>query len=192
MRRPIKVILAGLLLIACLLSGCFTPVLVDYDHKAVSKFASYRCFVIDAPAAQEHSNDLALSPIVSRRFASELAESLKLRGYVENCPSPDFRVRFNLSKQTVNNIDFNYPNNLRFFYYNNVYPDVGFFPQPYFDQYEEGTFLIDLIDATSEELVWRGTYTERLGRHALKENKIRTIIDRILDQFPPTKNEYFN
>lgn len=53
------------------------------------------------------------------------------------------------------------------------------------ETYEEGTIIIDIIDARSQELVWRAAHTERLAREARGDNEIHTIINQILANFPP-------
>ena len=187
MDRHAQTAFTGLLLITSfLLPGCVTPVIVDFDREAALKFEGYTCFVIDTPEEiPENPEDVFSGPIVNRRFARELDASLKARGYTGDCSTPDFRVRFNTSKKTVTDIDFNWPNNSNCFYYHGFHPNVGYFPPPYINRYEEGTFLIDIIDEQSGELVWRGTYVKRLGRQALKDREVRSIIDSILDRFPP-------
>lgn len=180
-----QAILNGLLLATLILSGCATPVFVDYDDQAVLKFDRYKCFAIDIPEAQGNVENAVFSPIVKRRFARELEVSLKARGYTDDCSTPDFRVWFYAYQKTVTDADFHIGRNITFFRYDCFAPEVGYFPQPYFDQYEEGTFLIDIIDTQSNELVWRGTYLKRLQRRAPNEAEIRTIIDNILDRFPP-------
>ncbi|MGK0464281.1 MAG: hypothetical protein ACJAT5_000693 [Lentimonas sp.] len=185
MHRSSKSILTGLLLITFLLPGCFTPVLVDYDREAALKFDSYKCFVIDTSEEQAGSEDLVFSPIANRRFVRGLDAALKERGYISDCSEPDFRVRFHTAKKNVNRLDFRYPNNAMRFHAHCFQPNVGFFPPPYIDRYQEGIFLIDIIDAQSKELVWRGTYVERLQRQPHEDEEVRTIIDKILDRFPP-------
>ena len=175
----------SLLFFVCLLSGCVSPVLIDYDREAVEQFSAYQCFAIDSPTEQEQPEDSAFSPIVDRRFSRELDAALKSGGYTADCAEPDFRVRFYTIKETITQMNFNYPVNYR--YAGNVClaPNVGYFPPPYVDRYDEGTFLIDIIDSGTEMLVWRGSYAERLRDDSLQENNLRTIIERILEQFPP-------
>ena len=167
MHRHAQTVFTGLFLITFLLSGCVTPVIVDFDREAALKFEGYTCFVINPPEEMpENPEDVFSGPIVNRRFKRELDASLKARGYTDDCSAPDFRVRFNTSKKTVTDIDFNWPNNSNCFYYYGLSPNVGYFPSSYIDSYEQGTFLIDIIDEQSGELVWRGTYLKRLGRQA--------------------------
>ena len=186
MHRRVKTILTGILLIAFFLSGCVTPVLVDYDHEAAAGFEAYQYFAIDTSETQESSESMVFSPIANRRFKRAIETTLKERGYIKDDSKADFIIEFHADKKTVTEIDFY--NNIysrRGSYYPSTFPDIGFFPPPYVDQYDEGTLYIDIIDAQSKELVWRGTYIERLGRRPHTAEEIHSIINSILNRFPP-------
>jgi len=185
MHRNIKIILTGILLIILFLAGCVSTVFVDYDHEAATKFVAYKCFTVDTADSTEASEDLVFSPIAYRRFEHAIKIGLKERGYDSDCSEVDFIVRFHAAKRTINEIDFfNNVHPLRP-YYPSFYPDAGFFPPPYIDRYDEGIFVIDIIDAQSEELVWRGTYTERIGRRPHDNEEVCILINRILERFSP-------
>lgn len=182
-----RLTLIGIFLCMCFLTGCTTPVTVDYDREAASKFYDYECFVVDSLEVQKGLDDIVFSPIAIRRFTRALGTALIKRGYVKNCPEPDFRVLFRATKKQITRMNSTYPYTAMNFRYHAYYPDFGFFPSPYIDQYDEGTFLIDIVDAHSQDLVWRGSYAERLDRRPHSNEEIRFIINKILDQFPPMK-----
>jgi hypothetical protein len=55
-------------------------------------------------------------------------------------------------------------------------------------EYERGTVILDIIDARSNELVWRGTVKAHLGANPSArdtEKKVSNAVDKILAQFPP-------
>ena len=55
-------------------------------------------------------------------------------------------------------------------------------------QYEQGTLLLDLIDPESKQLIWRGTGQTRLRDLKTpeeREARVREVVDRILERFPP-------
>ena len=165
------------------LVGCVSPVRVDYDREAAPKFHSYQCFEVDSRELRANYMDIVLSPIVDRRIERELNAVLKMRGFSNDCAQPDFRVTFDTKKKKVTELN-----------------DLGVGPTPYrrypysgfggysnvqIDQYEEGTFIVDIIDMQSKELVWRGAYVKRLGWNAPTDAEIREIIIETLAQFPP-------
>ena len=182
---PVRILALALPALALILfSGCATPTRIDYDREAAHKFSSYQCFELDSRELRADYQDIVLSPIVDRRIERELNATLHSKGFTSDCATPDFRVTFNTIKKTVTELN-----------------DLGVGPAPFrrypyrgyggynniqIDQYEEGTFIIDIIDAPSKELVWRGAYVKRLGWNAPTDAEIRAIIVKILENFPPS------
>ena len=166
------------------LSGCVSPTSVDYDRAAAAQLASYQCFTIDSRETRANYQDVVLSPIVDRRIEQAIDQTLRAKGMRNDCAVLDFRVTFNTVTKTKTEI-----NDL----------SVGSSPfrrHPYFgysgysridiDQYEQGTFIIDIIDNQSNELVWRGAYTKRLGWSAPDDAEVQKIVSEILANFPPS------
>jgi hypothetical protein len=55
-------------------------------------------------------------------------------------------------------------------------------------EYDEGSLTIDLVDADSAALLWRGTGTQRFREYKDPEKAsrdINTLVEKILAQFPP-------
>lgn len=168
------------------MSGCVSPTTVDYDRAASVKFGDYKCFAIDSRETRSNYQDVVLSPIVDRRIEQAIGKTLVAKGLSQDCAQPDFRITFNTVTETKTEVN-----------------DLGigatpFRRHPYFgyggygrldiDQYEQGTFIVDIIDAQSKELVWRGAYTKRLGWSAPTDEEVQKIVSEILADFPPTKN----
>lgn len=173
-------ILAGTLLF---LGGCTTRTTVDYDRAAAAKFSSYECFIIDSRESRSNYQDVVLSPIVDRRIESAIGRELQAKGFQQNCSKHDFRVTFSTLTKTrteINDLGVG-PTIFR------RYPYMGYggYSQIDIDQYEEGTFIVDIIDNNSKELVWRGAYAKRLGWSAPTEEEVHVIVNSILAEFPP-------
>lgn len=176
------------LITLCLLflSGCVSPTIVDYDRAAITQFSGYQCFVIDSRETRANYQDVILSPIVDRRIEQAIGQTLRAKGLRHNCPQPDFRVTFNTVTKTKTEVN-----------------DLGVGPSPFrrhpyfgyagystldIDQYEQGTFIIDIIDQKSKQLVWRGAYTKRLGWSAPSDEEVQKIVSEIFAEFPPRGN----
>ena len=168
------------------LSGCVSPTTVDYDRSVAAQFANWQCYTIDSREARASYQDVVLSPIVDRRIEQAINQALQAKGMREDCPEADFRVTFNTLTTTKTEIN-----------------DLGVGPTPFrrhpyygyagysmidVDQYEQGTFIIDLIDNRSKELVWRGAYTQRLGWSAPGDEEVQEIVNDILANFPPKQS----
>jgi hypothetical protein len=165
------------------LVGCVSPTTVDYDRSAIGKLQQYRCFQIDSREQRKNYQDVVLSPIVDRRIERALNVELLSKGFTDNCAKPDFRVTFNTVTKTKTEIrDLGMgPSAFR------RYPYHGYsgYSQLDIDQYEQGTFIVDIIDEPSKELVWRGAYVKRLGWSAPTDAEIQKIVSEILMNFPP-------
>lgn len=185
MSPPMKPFLMLLPLASLVLSGCVSQKQVDYDRAAAAQLGGYRCFVIDSRETRSNYQEVILSPIVDRRIERAIEQTLAAKGLTQDCAEPDFRVTFNTVTKTKTELN-----------------DLGVGPSPYrrhpyygyggynrlnLNQYEEGTFIIDIIDNTSKELVWRGTYTKRLGWSAPTDEEVQAIVGDILKTFPPSK-----
>ena len=185
MSPPMKPFLMLLPLASLVLSGCVSQKQVDYDRAAAAQLGGYRCFVIDSRETRSNYQEVILSPIVDRRIERAIEQTLAAKGLTQDCAEPDFRVTFNTVTKTKTELN-----------------DLGVGPSPYrrhpyygyggynrlnLNQYEEGTFIIDIIDNTSKELVWRGTYTKRLGWSAPTDEEVQAIVGDILRTFPPSK-----
>ena len=58
-------------------------------------------------------------------------------------------------------------------------------------QYEEGTLVLDLIDAKSRDLIWRGAAKADVEVATTPEKRdklIQAAVHKILENFPPTNN----
>lgn len=177
---------ATLLALASLsLVACVSPTHIDYDRAAATQIGSYRCFVIDSRETRSNYQEVVLSPIVDRRIERAIEQTLLAKGLDQGCANPDFRVTFNTVTKTKTELT-----------------DLGVGPSPFrrhpyygysgfsrvdINQYEEGTFIIDIIDNISKELVWRGAYTKRLGWSAPTDEEVTAIVRDILDTFPPVE-----
>ena len=66
---------------------------------------------------------------------------------------------------------------------------VRHYSRSWIEEYERGTLVIDVVDAATNQLVWRGSARSRLpdGRTAEQRNRlVRDAVERILARFPPT------
>jgi hypothetical protein len=60
--------------------------------------------------------------------------------------------------------------------------------ETYVDQYEQGTLILDVIDAGSNKLIWRGSAAARVVDDKTPEERTRRVneaVEKILERFPP-------
>lgn len=174
-----KFALPAVILLCAFLSGCVTPTHFDYEQAALEEMAAYQTFKIDTREARADYQDVVLSPIVDRRIERAIESVLQSKGF-QTSAEPDFRVSFNTVTKTKTEInDFGPPPFRRYPYYGYGGRSLDI------SEYEEGTFLIDIIDTKNKQLVWRGAYVKRLGWSAPNEAEVQDIVSSILAKFPP-------
>ncbi|MBC2600162.1 DUF4136 domain-containing protein [Puniceicoccus vermicola] len=165
------------------LSGCTTTPMVDYDHGASERLNTYTTFDLATRVNNGEFREVILSPIVDRRIERAIVETLEKRGYIRSSTEAEFLVAFDTITKTRTDID-------SFIVTTGASPRSPFYgsidtADVSYREYEEGTFVIDVIDNLSQELVWRGALSQRLGKDAPDQENIQKIITSILDQFPP-------
>jgi hypothetical protein len=171
------------LFVLFLLLGCQSPTVIDYDAEALERIVNYNSYWIDTLEERKNYGTVALSPIVDRRITSAIHKNLKDKGFTRKEEQADFQINFHtLTKERTEVHDLSYG-------------PAPFSRSPYFgdysygrlyvDNYEEGTLVIDVIDAKSQKLVWRGAHARRLQRKALHADEAQLVVDAILLEFPP-------
>ena len=165
---------------AVILSGCAGTASYDYERSALERISRYESFTIVSPKTEMERDGVLLSPIVDRRIERSIKQQLSQSGFEENVSDPDFRVTFRTMANTRTDYT-EFPAGIRrgpaFHGYYGSYLDIS--------EFEEGIYVIDIVDGPSNELVWRGSYRKRLRTHAPDEAEIEAIVEAILTDFPP-------
>jgi hypothetical protein len=163
-------VLAGLaiVLLAC---GC-SSVSVQHDWNENTDFNRFRSFrVLDRPAS------FAGDPLVWNRLHDALRDELESRAYTENTTDPDFLVAVHIDVQDRVNVQtYNYGYGVYSDWHGR---DIAV------SQYQEGTLVIDFVDASDNEVFWRGWGTKILDGKTREPAVIRDIVSKIISQYPP-------
>lgn len=167
------------------LAGCATSSSIDYDQAAKAKMAAYKTYSIDPREAREAADSVVLSPIVDRRIEAAISKQLNDKDYEAVDSNPDFRVTFQVAtrtRQSIQRVDYEpFPR----YHYRHFHYRFPSYSEYAVREYEEGTFIIDLIDNASSELVWRGVYVKSLGWSSPDAAAVDEIVAETLGQFPP-------
>ncbi|CAA6690720.1 MULTISPECIES: DUF4136 domain-containing protein [unclassified Lentimonas] len=177
-----KSALTSLLLLSLVaLSGCVSPVTVDYNTHAAHKFSGYQCFDIDTREERAQYHQVSLNPSTDSRILSEINAALKARGFSDTCAQPDFRVTYCVTNETMTEVNTKDTSGagrgVAYVFRENFRFEV--------DKYQKGTFLLSIIDEQSQEVVWQASYSKRWDAERPTDEKIREIITETLAQFPP-------
>jgi hypothetical protein len=171
-------VLAG----ALLLSACAPRIYVDQDPDA--KLGGYHRFAWLSPPPAPVRDPILDSQILDGRVHKAVSADLKGRGYEEVAPdaSPDFLVTYHTSsKQTLQSTGPSFG-----FGFVDAFPRgfgaVGFGPDV--QTRDEGTLMLDVLDAQSKRLVWRGWTTQLLNQDNYSDSSISGAVKDIFDKLP--------
>ncbi len=163
-----------------------TRVQTDYDHGA--DFAQYSTFAWYSSTDDDSRPTAGPSQIVDGRIRQAISQNILAKGLSQTTPdAADLLVAYYTSLSSQ----------LRFHHMGRGYgwgwgPHWGFgysywpgwsYTAVY--PYHEGTIIVDIIDRSKQQLVWRGVVTSVLNRKSSSEEKIDQSMTRILREFPP-------
>jgi hypothetical protein len=160
-------------------AGCAT-VSVNYDYDPDVNFTNLKTFnwLPNPKSTTRHG-------LVLNRVKVAVKRELKSKGIVMVSDNPDFLIAIHGDKHSRTTItDWGYSPGRYGRYWGPRNIDVY--------QYEEGTLILDFVDANIKELIWRGTATGIVDPDLSPEKrteKINNAVMKILDKFPPTIND---
>jgi hypothetical protein len=135
--------------------------------------------------------------LVERRIYQAVEREFTARGFRKIISgTPDFRIAFHIVSDTKLDVRTLGRMSERFYVY--PYGHRGYFgygyggtTQQYAREFIEGTLILDVVDARSEQLIWRGWMSEALDDDPTPEN-VRMYVDaavsKILARFPPASD----
>jgi hypothetical protein len=188
--------LAGAVLVGALAACSGIQTRTNFDPSAVQALESYRTY--SWLPMKEGADTRIYNSIIQSRVRLAVDRELAERGYrlVDENQKPDFKLGWHGAIDKRVDVDV----------INNFY---GYRWDPWFDpffgpvayggagaptatvrEYREGTLILDVVDAKSNNLVWRGTAETTLAdnMNAKKSQKlIDNAVEKILKDFPPEK-----
>ncbi|SIT87912.1 DUF4136 domain-containing protein [Pontibacter indicus] len=185
---PIKQWLYLLPVLLIGLSGCIPSITADSTYDRSVDFQVYRTFALLEPAMANTSADPNLyEPLLDRRMRDAIAAELVKKGMTLDAENPDLLVAYDVSvaqDAATASPDFGYAYWFGYRFNYNTADFQGYRPVA---QYTPGTMLIDLISASTNELLWRGVAEGEITVTQTDESKIRRSIISILSLYPPNQ-----
>lgn len=184
------------------LTGCASlQVRTDHNpHAAIERSGTYSW---DTEAIDGSGHPALNSPLLAGRIRHAVDSTLAHMGYhMVTTGTPDFRVtyRVDADRKTRTSSGYGY-GGYGYGGYGYGYSGLGFFGRGYRGlgygsyyggsrvvEYVEATLVLDVVDARTNELVWRGWGTERLHRNPRPERVrefVAEAVKKILEEFPP-------
>jgi hypothetical protein len=173
-------VLIFILLVA--VSGCSSlSVNYDYDQNVDwTKFKTYGW--MDVTQAPSHpSSPLQNTPLLEQRVHNSVDYEMEQRG-ITMSDNPDLLVVYHLGTQEkIQVTDWGYRYSDYYWGYGGRQIDVY--------QFTEGSLVIDLVDAETTSLVWRGTGTGVVDQSQKSPEEMQAraneVINKIMKSFPP-------
>ena len=179
--------------LAALLLACAT-LEVNTDFDAHADFARYQRFAwLDPPlrvsSAEVPANEaLVQNSLLDKRVRAAVDGGLLARGLEQSD-----REQAQLLVRYLVGIDEYLKQTGTFVGAGAVYPygGSGYVSPSFYDGYwttrviRDGTLIVDLIDATTQQIVWRGWTGGRNPEGYFSEAQVRESVSRILALFPP-------
>ena len=158
-------------------AGCAT-VSVNYDYDPDVNFTNLKTFNwLPAPKLNEKHG------LVLNRVKTAVKRELESKGIVMVSDNPDFLIAIHGERQSkVSITDWGYSPGRYGRYWGGGGIDVY--------QYEEGTLILDFVDADIKELIWRGTAIGIVDPDLSPEQRTENInnaVAKILEKFPPDR-----
>lgn len=178
------------LLASLLLTGCGgIPVTQDYDQ--ATDFSRYRSFAVQGDAGAKTGDQRFDNPLTHERLHAAIAQELTARGYTRAASgaNADFLVAYQLTVQKRTE----YPTT-SVSIGGGIYRSGGAYgigmgiPMESARDYDEGTLVIDFLDASNNRMFWRGSSTRRITTLKTPDERIAVIqetVRAILTQYPP-------
>lgn len=160
--------------------GC-SSVSVSSDYDESADFTQLRTFGW-MKGVEEGNLDVGVdNPLVRSRIQNAIAMELEAKGYRQVFGPPDFHVAYHARTQErldLRSMPMSGP--MRGPRWGGAYAELY--------QYEEGTLIVDLVEAETQHLIWRGVgkgAVDWRGDPQQRTKLINEAVQKILAEFPP-------
>ena len=185
-RRPAARLAAALAALTLLVSCAPLRVRTDFDPDV--DFSSYRSYAwLERPegarrGGEGDGNPFAYNSLLDKRVRQAVDRELAARGFQRSeSGAVDFRLNYHVilkDKLVASASDFGA-------FHHHPHGDFFGGVDVQVMQFQEGTFVLDVIDGERDQLAWRGWAVGRNPDGNYDEREVRLAVGRILERFPP-------
>ncbi len=155
-----------------LLSGC-SPLPARYDLDSSIDFSHYHSYQWRQRSFDRVS--ITDNSLIEKRIQTTIDRHLSNRGLERTDNSPDFIMNYHIvTRERLDIRDYGYDYYWPYRY--GMYPDIY--------SYTEGTLILDMIDAKTDKLIWRGWTSRAINQHTLPPKTLESILLTIMKKFP--------
>lgn len=125
------------------------------------------------------------SPLLGRRVERAVTDVLQEKGFRAVEAEPDFFVTYHTAqgereRRSAGYVQLGYGRYDPFF-------GTGILLDMTPRDFQEGTLIIDIVDAKTDELIWRGWRSAYLSQRNFEQAEVDEAVRYILSAFPPTE-----
>ena len=183
----VKILAASLAILIA--SGCSSTGKLRSDYDPTADFGAYTTYNFMENAGP---NDGEYESFFTKYVKAAVDEEMQKRGYTKS-DNPDLLVNFNAILQERTEVStmpaapppvYGYYGYRRGYY--GTWGSYGWGTETQVSQYTEGTFNIDLVDASRKQLVWEAVGEARVSQKTLNnlEETVRNGVPRYFEQYP--------
>jgi hypothetical protein len=179
MARIVVTLAAVMTQVACATAPAI-KVNTDHDPASAARLRSYRTYRAVPAASRGPVEDVAMGPAVVR----SIEETLGGKGYRLDAARPDFLVGWHVAIETAPATTMESPT----FRDVRPMPSAGSTSPPRTVTYSEARLSLDIVDAASNRIVWRGSAQAPLAARSeplARDARLQESVRRILERFPP-------
>jgi uncharacterized protein DUF4136 len=167
-------------LVALLLAGC-SSLNVGYDYDEEVDFSSYRTYRWIRTPSNPGNESQKIVSLQDRRVREAVDRELEAKGIRMDAAKPDLLVAYRATVRDQTRV------------YDTGYYRGGYgYRRSYWSgggvqvyQYQEGSLIVDLIDADLNQVVWRGNVKGVLGDHDSALELINDAVTKMFKNYPP-------
>ena len=172
-----KYLILGLAALAIGMTSC-SPFQVKSDYAETANFNNYKTYKL-------RIDDLKLNDLDKDRVLNEVSKQLQSKGLsVSN--TPDLIVNIKANHKQVTDIQTSRPYGM--WGWGGPWGWGAGYNRTWTNNYNSGSLIIDLIDASSQKLVWQGIGNGiSVDSPKRKQKQIPEIVNDILVNYPPQR-----
>jgi hypothetical protein len=179
---------------ALLIAGCATKPRVATDFEDSYNFAALKTFAVKETKPDTKEN-LLISPFTLSHIHSLLGVELAKRYQAAVADAaPDFYVSYHvIMEEKIDPRSYDDMYGSGFWGMGYRYPSAMFYHPGLggtVDVYNQGSLIIDMIDAKTQQPIWRGVSEKRLNKRLTPQEQRKILASAVMEtiaQFPPVK-----
>jgi hypothetical protein len=152
---------------------------IQADQDPAVSLDSYGTYVWSS--FQRAPGDVRVTPALNAQIRDDIDRHLADKGYDRVNSGADFTVSYQVTIEGETIVQ------TLGYYSGSNFSDNLVQPGNAARRYEEGTLIIDVMDGTSDRLIWRGTATAEVRQRVDPEDRsarVAEAVQRVLAQFP--------